>query len=244
MHDRLSKLFKETNTSYMKNLDKVILFSIPMLVAFIIPYLVSLPTFPAIGGIFLRLGSLPDITSIDIGIMVLSYLVSLYLMSWVIVSINIIIKSQRTNINIKKEVIKGMKGYTLNMFFLYLLMTLIWFAVQLITYDIAYRNVITPLLIFLIVVPFFYAPSALVIDKVSPEKAVYRSVKHVIRKPLLFILWLVVGVIMLSVLDLVLYAVVPDYAAWLFLIINSLLISPYLIVLQINMYISKYSIIG
>jgi len=240
----LTKLFRETNKSFVRNIDKVILFSIPMLIAFLILYMIRLPTFPAIGGIFLRIGSLPDVTPLDAGIMILAYLVSLYFMSLVIVSINIIIKSQRTSINIKNEVLKSMKGYTLNMFFLYLLLTLMWFAIQLITYNIDYREILAPLFILIVSIPFFYAPCALVIDNVSPEKAVSRSIKHVISKPQLFIVWLVLGVVLLSLLGLVLYGTVPSIATWVFLIINSLVISPYLIVLQINMYISKYSIIG
>ena len=218
-------------------------FSIPLLIAFLIPVFVQIPTFPAAGSVYLRTGSLPDLSLFDIGIMLFSYLVSLYLISFAIVNINLVIKSQRTSVNIRKEILKGLGGYTLNVFWLYLTFTLILFVIQLITFTLEMQNVLAPILGLIAVLPFFYAPAALVIDNIGPERAIKASLRHIKRKIPYFILWLVVGFILISIIDLLILNINVGYESLLVIVINSILIAPFMIVMQTQMYLSKYSLI-
>ncbi len=240
----ITKLFKETNKSYFTHLDKVLLFSVPLLVSILVLEIVAVPTFPAVGGVFLRIGSLPNLTPFQAGVMILGVLISIYFIALAVVSITLLIKSQKTRMNIRQEILKSTRTYVLNLFILYVIMMLIWSAVQLLTYNISHREIITPVLILLITLPFFYAPMALVIDNLPPERAVYNSVKHVYRKPLLFLIWLIVGSVLLTISTWIGYALPGDWGSYITLVINSLLIVPYLIILQIHMYLSKYSILG
>ncbi|MFA5382984.1 MAG: hypothetical protein WC356_07490 [Candidatus Micrarchaeia archaeon] len=242
--DNMMGIIKHTIKAYTKNLNLIFVFSIPLLIAFLIPIFVQLPTFSAAGGIYLRTGSLPNLSLIDIIIMVCSFLISLYLISLAIVNINLIIKAQRTSLNIKREVIKRMKTSTLNVFLLYITFTLILFAIQLLTYRIGMQNILAPILSLLAAVPFFYAPSALVIDDVSPEKAVLSSINHIRRKILSFIFFLIVGFILISILTFVLLNInLGGIESLLIIVLNSLIIIPILVVMQTQIFISKYSII-
>ncbi|HQT44552.1 MAG TPA: hypothetical protein PLO51_01115, partial [Candidatus Micrarchaeota archaeon] len=85
------KVLKYSVSAYFKNITLISFFSIPMLFALLIPLFIQTPVYLALGGVFLRTGSIPDITSWDIGIMVFSFLVSLFLISFAMVDINLVI---------------------------------------------------------------------------------------------------------------------------------------------------------
>ncbi len=236
------RIIQHTIQAYTKNINLVLIFSIPLLIAFLIPLFVQIPTFPAAGSMYLRTGSLPDLNLYNIGLMLFSYLVSLYLISLAIVNINLIIKSERTSLNIKKEVLKRMGTSTLNVFLLYISFTLILFIIQLLTYRIGMQNILAPILSLLASLPFFYAPAALVIDDLSPEKAIKSSIQHIKRKWVDFIFFLIIGFILLSVMT----SIILNFGgtqSLLGVILNSIIIVPFLVVMQTQIYISKYSLL-
>lgn len=238
------KTLKHTIITYTKNFNLVLFFSIPLVIAFLIPIFIQLPTFPAAGGMFLRTGSLPELGTSDVIIMLFSYLLSLYLISLAIVNINLVVKSQRTTLNIKKEVLERMGTSTLNVFFLYVTFTLILFLIQLISYRLEIQNILAPVLGLIVSLPFFYAPAALVIDDINPEKAVKYSLIHIKRKWIDFILFLIIGVILLSSITFfVLTLELGDIESLLIIILNSFIIVPFLIILQTQIYIAKYSLL-
>lgn len=239
------KIMDHSIEAYRRNTNLILLFSIPFLVAFLIPVFITMPTFPAVGSIYLRTGSIPMMTMSESGLMLIVYLISLYLVSFAIVNINIVIKAQRASVNIKKEVIKGISTTTFGIFLLYILYSVALLVAQLITYSIAYRDLIVSILNFIIGIPFFYAPAAMVIDGVSIERSLKVSVRQVIRKPWFFAFWLATGVVLLSAVTGISLAVGPNtYGSLLAIFLNSVLVLPYLIVMQTQMYLAKYPILS
>ena len=230
--------------AYRGNIKLISFFSIPALIAFLIPLLVNTPVFSAMGGSFLRTGSIPDMTAAELGIVIVALLACLYLVSFAIVNINIVIKSQRTGNSIKNEVVKGITGYTLNVFLLFLLGTIALLIVQLLTFEMGVQGWLAPLLSLILWLPLFYAPAALVIDDMRPFRAAEKSFKMVFSKLPYFLLWLVIGFVLLSVLDVVFLSALPHKVGSLaVLVLNSLVLMPFLIVLQTEIYLSKYTIL-
>jgi len=230
--------------AYRENIKLISFFSIPSLVAFLIPAMVNTPVFSALGGSFLRTGSIPDMTGADLGVVMVGVLISLYLVSFAIVNINLVIKSQRTSTNIKKEVLKGITGYTLNVFSLFLLGTIALLIIQLLTFEMGAQRWLSPLLSLVVWLPLFYAPAALVIDDMRPYRAAQKSVSMVISKLPYFLLWLVIAFVLLAVFDAAALSLLPHKVGSLaVLLLNSLLLMPFLIVLQTQIYMSKYTIL-
>ena len=230
--------------AYKDNIKLISFFSIPSLIAFLIPAMVNTPVFSALGGSFLRTGSIPDLTASDLGVVIIGVLVSLYLVSFAIVNINIVIKAQRTGTSIKKEVLKGITGYTLNVFSLFLLGTIALLIIQLVTFEMGAQRWLAPLLSLIVWLPLFYAPAGLVIDDLRPFRAAQKSVSMVINKLPYFLLWLVIAFVLLALFDGLSLALLPHKVGSLVvLLLNSLLLMPFLIVLQTQIHMSKYTIL-
>lgn len=230
--------------AYSKNIKLISFFSIPALLGLLIPTLVNTPVFAALGGSFLRTGSIPDLQAADFGVIILAVLSSLYLISFAIVNINIVIKSQRTGTSIKNEVFKGITGYTLNVFLLFLLGTMALLIIQLLTFELGAQGWLAPALSLVVWLPLFYAPAALVIDEMRPFRAAEKSFKMIFSKFPYFLLWLVISFVLLSVLDALFLGLLPHKTGSLaVLVLNSLVLMPFLIVLQTEIYLSKYTIL-
>ena len=236
----LSYAFK----AYRENVRLISFFSIPALFALLIPLLLNTPVFAALGGTFLRTGSIPDMTASDLGIVIAVLLVSMYLVSFAIVNINIVIKSQRSGTSVKKEVLRGVTGYTFNVFLLFLLGTVALLIIQLLTFETSVQGWLAPLLSLIVWLPLFYAPAALVIDEMRPFRAAEKSFKMVFSKFPYFLLWLAIAFVLLSALDFVFLGALPHKIGSLaVLILNSMVLMPFLIVLQTEIYLSKYTIL-
>ena len=233
-----------TWTAYKKNIKLISFFSIPALVGLLIPTLVNTPVFAALGGTFLRTGSIPDTTAGELGIIAAAALISLYLISFAIVNINIVIKSQRTSTNIKNEVLKGVTGYTLNVFFFFLLGTIALLIIQLLTFEIGAQSWLAPILSLLVWLPLAYAPAGLVIDELRPFRAAQKSFSMVFSKLHYFLLWLLIAFALLCALDYLFLALLPHkLGSLVVMLLNSLVVMPFLIVLQTQIYLSKYTIL-
>lgn len=231
-------------SAYFKNIKLISFFSIPALVALLIPALVNTPVFGALGATFLRTGSIPDLSGGELALIIISLLLSLYLMSFAVVNINIVIKSQRTKTDIKNEVIKGITGHTLNVFSLFLLGGIALLIIQLLTFEIGAQQLLAPILSFLIWLPLFYAPAALVIDELRPFRAAQKSFGMIFSKFPYFLLWLAIAFVLLSLLDAVFLSFLPHkIGSFTVLILNSIIILPFLVVLQTQIYLSKYTIL-
>lgn len=232
--------------SYLKNVKAVSFFSVPFLLAFLIPMLAPMPTYVAFGGTFLRTGSMyVDLTGFDVAVIVVSFLVSLFLVSFAIVAINLLIKSQRTFTNIKTEILQGIEKYTLSVFWLYLTAWILSFVVNLIGYEYGMNTWLTPLFSIIISLPLFYAPTAIVIDEQRPYLAMKSSLSVVFRQLPYFLLIILIGVAALSLADVLFIALrgIVPYARYLVLVVNALLILPFLVMLQVQVYLTKYTIL-
>ena len=230
--------------AYFKNIKLISFFALSALVAFLIPLLVNTPVFSALGGTFLRTGSIPDTSAADLGVIIIAVLLSLYLASFAMVNINLVIKSQRTGTSIKNEVIKGITGYTLNVFLFFLLGTIALLIIQLLTFELGAQAWLAPILSLIIWMPLFYAPPALVIDELRPFRAAQKSFGMVLSKLPYFLIWLFIAFVLLSAFDLLFLNVLPHKLGSLaVLLVNSLFLMPFLIVLQTQIYLSKYTIL-
>ena len=230
--------------AYAKNIKLISVFSIPALLAFLIPTMVDTPVFAALGGSFPLTGSIPYLTSGDFGVIIAMLLLALYLISFAIVNINLVIKSQRTQTNIKNEVMKGITGYTLNVFLLFLLGTIALIIIQLLTFEMGTQAWLSPILSLLVWLPLFYAPAGLVIDEFRPFRAAQKSLFMVFSKLPYFLLWLAISFVLLSLLDVIFLNILPHKIGSLAaLVVNSLVLMPFLIVLQTQIYLSKYTIL-
>jgi len=241
MEDDLSRTFRYASDFYLKRLNLILVFSIPFILAFLIPILVPAPTYTAIGGVFLRTGSLPELSVLDIVITAVAYALAVFIISDTIVNINIVIRSKRTLTSIRHEVLSAMGTYGARIFYIYTMALLLFFIAQLLTYDNPLQPWLYSLFALVISALLFFVPPAVVIDNSDTPTAIRRSVAMAIRNPHLVLLWILVSLFSLSALKLIadlLFA--SPFSGYFVLLINSLLLLPFLTVLQTQMYMERY----
>ena len=240
MESRLSKILEYTIADFVKKFNMIEVFAIPMIFAFLIPVFVAAPSYLAIGGIFLRTGSIPDLSILDILLSVIGYAVSLFLISASVVNINLTIKSKRTQNTIKDEVIMAMQTYALRIFVIYTIILILSFALQVLTYESNIQKIIYPFAMFLISLVTFYVAPAIVIDDSGIFDAIEKSMKIAFQAPLMVLAWVAIGFVALAIIKVVCDLVFGSFSGYVVLLINSLLVLPFLILLQTHMYMEKY----
>lgn len=240
MDDEFFRAFEYAKDFYFKRLGLILAFSVPFIFAFLIPVFVSPPTFPALGGIFLRTGSIPELSIFDIIITAVAYGIALFLLSDTIVNINLIVRSRRTLTIIKKEILSAIGTYAMRIFYISTLMVLLQFVFQILTYGIPFQSVIYPLLTLVVSLALFFVAPAVVIDNYSTPHAIRRSIEMVLKKPFSVGLWTLFALLIISVVT-VIGSILPSPFSWYFvLFINSLFVLPFLVVLQTQIYMEKY----
>lgn len=240
MESRLSKILEYTIADFVKKFNMIEVFAIPMIFAFLIPVFVAAPSYLAIGGIFLRTGSIPDLSILDILLSVIGCAVSLFLISASVVNINLTIKSKRTQNTIKDEVIMAMQTYALRIFVIYTIILILSFALQVLTYESNIQKIIYPFAMFLISLVTFYVAPAIVIDDSGIFDAIEKSMKIAFQAPLMVLAWVAIGFVALAIIKVVCDLVFGSFSGYVVLLINSLLVLPFLILLQTHMYMEKY----
>ncbi|MFH1785098.1 MAG: hypothetical protein ABH842_01595 [Candidatus Micrarchaeota archaeon] len=241
MHDKLARSFKYAWEFYLKRWGIIVAFSIPFIVAFLIPTLVPAPTYLALGAVFLRTGSLPDLTLFDIVITALAYALSVFIIADTIVNINIVVRSKRTLTSIQYEVVHALGTYGTRIFYIYTMVLLLMFIFQLLTYDNPLQTWIYPLASFILSFLLFFIPPAVVIDNSDTPTAIKRSIKMAMKNPHFILVWAVASLILLSVVKIFADLIFSDpFSGYFVLLVNSLLILPYLTILQTQMYMEKY----
>ena len=239
-------ILQYTWAAYTRNVKLISFFSIPFLLALLIPLLSPMPTFLSAGGSFLRFGSIPteDLTQGNMAIIAVFSLASLFLVSFALVAINIVIKSQRTLTQIRSEVLQGIEKYTFSVFWLLLTFELLYLIVNMFLFEFGLHRVLGSLLTFLLSLPIFFAPAAIVIDDLGPSAAVRMSLNVMKMRFAYFLLWMVIGAAALVVLDGALLAILSHtLAEYAVLVVNSVVLLPFLVVMQTQIYLSKYTII-
>jgi hypothetical protein len=241
MEDELSRTLRYATEFYMKRLKLIIVFSVPFILAFLIPALVPAPTYMALGGVFLRTGSLPELSLLDIIFTAAAYAVSVFIIADTIVNINIIIRSKRTLTSIRHEVFTAMGTYATRIFYVYTMVLLLLFIVQLLTYENPLQPWIYSLFSLALSGLLFFVPPAVVIDNSDTPTAIRRSVSMALANPHFVLLWAIFSLLGISILKLGSDLILPSpYSGYFVLLVNSLFLLPFLAVLQTQMYMEKY----
>ena len=245
-------ILKHAAKGYLDNLKVISVFSIPLLIT--LPLTLFLPNFVALGGTFLRFGSIGrDISLIDAGIIVAAFLAALLLFSFTLVSINLIIRSQRTFLKLAHRDIERIEAHTARLFAIFLAVFLVTLVFNFFLYDVRFFGVplhttLGALFGFALAVAVLFAPQAIVLDDQKTLNAIGMSVWVIERKFDYFLQFLLLAGALLLVNTGVFIAlgsllslpVVTKYAA---IVVNSIVIVPFLEVLKTQMYLSKYSIL-
>lgn len=241
MMDELSRVFNYAVKFYLSRVKLVVLFSIPFLVSILLLSIVAAPTYTALGGVFLRTGSVPDLSALDVLLTVIAYLVSVYIIADSIVNINLITLSKRTLSDVKSEIVGAMGSYALRIFYVFTIMILLFFLVQLLTYDSVHRSLLYPLFVFLVSFFTFFVPPAVVVDHSNTAEALSRSVSMALKKPVFIIIWGLLGFVAFAIVELFATALFSaPFSSYFVILINSLFVLPFLIILQTQMYMEKY----
>ena len=228
--------------TYRKNGRLILLFSLSFLIAFAIPILAAFPTFNDSGAILIRTSSLFyfNITPLSASVIIIASIFSLLFLSFAIVSINVIVKHSRMHVRVSAEVLKGIEKYTGRIFAVLGLFTLAIFASEILTYGIKPVGLITAI-VGLALTPFvFYAPASIVMEDSRIGRAMKRSAKFFVSGFGYFLIWLAMAIAAITLINLLFITAVPSFSEYLSIILNSVLVMPFLIVFQSEAYLKKF----
>ncbi len=241
MNENFQTVFSYAVRFYLSRVRLLVLFSIPFILAVMIPVIVPAPTYLALGGVFLRTGSIPELSILDALLTAAAYALTVFLISDTIVNVNLVVKSKRTLTEIKRSVFSAIGTYAMRIFYIYTLMLLLMFIFQILTYDNPVQSWLYPLFTLALSFFIFFVPPAVVIDNSDTPTAIKRSVKMALKKPVYVFMWAVIGLVLVSFTEIVgLLLFSSPFSQYFILLVNSFLILPFLIVLQTMMYMEKY----
>ncbi|MEM2974199.1 MAG: hypothetical protein QW112_01050 [Candidatus Micrarchaeia archaeon] len=242
-------LLAHTLKVYLKNLGMVLFFSIPFIIAFILSFISAMPTYSALGAYFLRSGSMPQMTLAETAVIIAASIASLYLLSLALVAINIVVKSMKARTKISTEVVRNLGKYTFTVFSLFLAMKIIETGILICTVSAGMSELPVYIFSFIASLGLIFAAPAVVLEEKKPVPAIISSYRHILRKPVHFIAWLVLAFALVSAVMFVLYAMLDLFAVSRFVIqllvvlINSLIILPLLIIFSAEIYLTKYKVL-
>ena len=245
LYEHMASLIEDTWETYRGNIKLVLLFSIPFIIAFLIPLFAPLPTYISSGGIFLRSASIfLNINAASMVVIVISSFLSLLFLSFAFVAISLIVKAKRTYTKHAAGVLRDVEKYTARVFVVLLAYALILTLVNIAGYFFNLQGILTPLVGFVLFMAIFYAPTAIVIDNKRIGSALDRSVEMVVREPQYFLLWLLLITLTVSVVDyVVIHATGTLLSSYIMLVLNSLFILPYFIIFQAEAYMKRFPVL-
>ncbi len=230
--------------TYSKHAELIFFSALSLIIAFIIPVLSPFPTYLDIGSAFLRTSSVyTNLNAFNITIIITSTLLSLLFLSFAIVMINLVIKYRKTKVRIGTEVISGLERYTANVFLILFLFTFVLVLVNVLTYNTRFSGVLTAIAGLALTPLLFYAPSSVVIDERKFVRAMKSSVLFIYKRFDYFVLWLAVTIVLLTVSDLVFMPLGPTIYGYAVLIVDSVLVLPFILILQSEMYINRFAML-
>jgi hypothetical protein len=224
----------------------VLLSALALAIAFLIPVFASLPTYNDLGGIFVRTASLYlNLNLFNSAIIIVALLFSLLFLSFAIVVMNVVVKSDRTHTRVKTEVLRALEQYTGMVFVVLLLYTIVILAANALAYRTGYSAIATIIAALLLAPLVFYAPSSIIIDERGISNAMRASVGFFLKRFDYFVIWLAVSILMLTILDLVAVGVGGALlSGYLMLVLSSVFVLPFLLLLQGQLYISRFKLLG
>jgi len=235
-----TRVVEHATEFYLSRMGMIILFSIPCFFAFLIPLLLPSPTYMSLGGVFIRGGSIPSITSTDWAITAIAYLVSIFIIADSMVNVSLIVKSKRTLTNISTEVLGAMGKYAIKVWMATIIMSLALAALFLAFYEHPYQSILYPIVSLVLMTLFFFFVPAIVIDGHETLNAFRASFSVVMAKPLFVIMWLAIALALFLIFGMIAYALPTFLTQYTLLLFNSVIILPFLLVLSTQMYMEKY----
>lgn len=241
----MAGIIEDTLETYAENLRFVLLFSIPFVLAFLIPILAPLPTYITSGAIFLRSASIfINMNIVSLVAIVIPVFVSLLFLSFAFVAISLIVKAGRTHTRTGKMTLQGIEKYTAKVFFLLLMFQFLLIIVNIVGYSLGISAPLTAIVGFFGFMLLFYAPTAMVIDNKKMVRAIKDSAKLVTREPQYFLFWVFLLFVVLSVVDAFAIGLSGTLVSrYIVLLLSSLVILPFFVIYQAEAYMKRFSII-
>ncbi|MDE1762330.1 MAG: hypothetical protein KGH59_04165 [Candidatus Micrarchaeota archaeon] len=241
----MASVLHDTWETYTKNLGLILLFSIPFIIAFLIPLLAPLPTFLTAGGIFLRSASIfVNLNILSVAVIIISLFVSLLFLSFAFVAISLIVKATRTHTRTGKSVLKDIEKYIAKVFVVWLIFQFLLIVINIVGYLLNIEALLTAVGGFIIFSLIFYAPSAIVVDNKRIPRAIIDSARLVVREPQYFLMWLGMITVILSVIDFLAIGITGTLASrYIVLIISSLFVLPYFVIFMAEAYMKRFPIL-
>jgi len=230
---------------YARYLTMILFFSIPFVIALLLPYFSPAPIFTALGGYFIRSGSLPELRMADLAMIVGLSLLSLFFLSLALVAINLVVKSSRTKTKVSAEALKNLGKHTLVVLAIFVAVKVI--ETLILAYVLLTNVTELPVFVFGLIASLglFYVAPAVVLEEKKPVPAVVSSFNHVIKKPLHFIMWLAIAFILLTIVSSISFSLFSEtgFRQGFIVLVNSLIVLPFLAILQAQIYMAKYTIV-
>lgn len=241
----MAGIIEDTLETYSENLKFVLLFSIPFVLAFLIPVLAPLPTYITSGAIFLRSASIfINMNIVSLAAIIIPVFVSLLFLSFAFVAISLIVKAGRTHTRTGRMTLAGIEKYTAKVFFLLLMFQFLLIIVNIVGYYLGISAFLTAVVGFFGFMLLFYAPSAMVIDNKKMLRAIKDSAKLVTREPQYFLIWVISLFVILSLVDAFAIGFSGTLVSrYIVLLLSSLVILPFFVIYQAEAYMKRYSII-
>jgi hypothetical protein len=241
----MRKILEYTIKTYFANIYLILLSSISFIIAFLIPIFASFPTYNDVGGVLLRTASIYlNLNPFNTAIIIIATIFSLLFLSFAMVAINIVVKHSRTQTKIKAEVIKGIEKYTSKVFVILLIATILILLANILSFNTGYSAAITAI-VALAITPFiFYAPASIVIDDNRLLRSIKASLKFFAKRFDYFLVWLAIGILLITAFDFIFIAILGTVLSrYVMLIFSSLFILPFLVLLQGELYISRFKLL-
>ncbi len=241
----MAGILEDSFETYKENRNFILIFSIPFIIAFAIPLLAPLPTFVSLGGIFLRTASIfTNLNFFGLAVIMVSFFFSLLFISFAFVAISLVVKAKRTRMKVGQRAMKGIEKYMGRVFLAFILYALILSAANIAGYYLGIETALTDIVGFILFIPFFYAPSAMVIDDQGLRRSMSNSAKLVAKEPQYFLLWFVLISIVVSLVSFALIGIAGTYwSRYFILLVNSLLVLPYFVIFQAEAYMKRFPIL-
>lgn len=240
-------VLKNAIETYTKNIGMILFFSIPFLLSLVLllPPFSPAPVFTALGGYFLRSGSIPEMTMTDFITIILSAGISLLFISLAAVAVTLVVKASRTRTKVSAEAMRNLGRYTLTVFAIFVGIKVLEFLFLSYLISINMNELPALVLDFIVSLGLFYVAPAVVLEEKKPVPALVSSFNHVIRRPLNFIMWLLIAFIMIYVFSSLSFMMFldPMMRQGFIILMNSAVVLPFLVVLQAHLYLSKYTIV-
>ena len=229
---------------YRDNIRLILLFSIPFLIAFLIPLLAPLPTYISTGAIFLRTASIfVNTNPVVLAVVTISTFVSMLFISFAFVAISLIVKSDKTHMATSKRVMLEIERYISRVFTILLFYAFIVIILNISSYLFSFPVIWAEALNLIIFLLIFYMPTAMVIDDKRFFASLKGSIRLVVTSPKYVVLWLVLFAAATSAVDLIFSGVLGVAGSYVTLVVNSVFILPYFVIFIAEAYIRRFPLL-